>query len=130
MSSGKKTADRLFISLCELRCTKHSALCTMRGGHIVANRLNPMGNASGTNVATLLGVRDQRTSPKETLMSQSDKKDTANPPMKAPSSNPSSPTTTPSPSAKPGMKDDDHKTGSDKPAVKADDHKSSSDSKR
>ena len=102
----------------------------MRGGYIVANRLNHMGNASGTNVAMFLSVRDQRTSPKEKLMSQSDKKDTSNPPMKAPSSNPSSPSTAPNPSAKPGMKEDDHKTGSDKPVVKADDQKSSSDSKR
>jgi hypothetical protein len=51
-------------------------------------------------------------------MSQHDKKDTPNPPIKDPSSNPSNP------SAKPGMKEDDHKTGSDKPAVKTDEQKS------
>lgn len=80
------------------------------------------------DLAVLLDVRDQRTSPKETPMSQSDKKDMPNPSIKDPSSNPS---TQPSnPSAKPAMKDDEHKTATDKPAVKADDQKTSSDSKR
>jgi hypothetical protein len=92
-----------------------------------AKCLNHLKNASGTNIAMLLDVRDQCTSPKETPMSQSDQKENQNPPMKAPSPNPSNPS---SPSAKPAGKEDDHKTGTDKPAVKADEPKTSGDSKR
>jgi hypothetical protein len=99
----------------------------MRSAHSAGKRLNHLKNASGTNIAMLLDVRDQCTSPKETPMSQSDQKENQNPPMKAPSPTPSNPS---NPSAKPAGKEDDHKTGSDKPVVKADDHKSSSDSKR
>ena len=79
----------------------------------------------------LLDVRDQCTSPKETAMNHNDKKENQNPPIKDPSikdpaikdpsSNPSNPT------SKPGMKDDDNKTGSDKQNLKADDQKASGD---
>lgn len=68
--------------------------------------------------------------PQEISMSQTDKKDSPNPAVKAPSSNPTNPSNPSNPSAKPGMKEEDHKTGSDKPAVKAEDYKTSSDSKR
>ena len=68
-----------------------------------------------------LDVRDQCISPKETAMSQNDKKDNQNPSIKDPSSNPSNPT------SKPGMKDDDNKTGNDKQNLKADDNKTSGD---
>ena len=60
-------------------------------------------------------------------MNQNDPKENQNPPMKAPSSNPSNPS---NPSAKPAVKEDDHKTGNDKPTVKADEPKTSGDSKR
>jgi hypothetical protein len=99
----------------------------MRSAHSAGKRLKHLKNASGTNIAMLLDVRDQCTSPKETPMNQSDQKENQNPPMKAPSQNPSNPS---NPNAKPPAKEDDHKTGSDKPVVKADDHKSSGDSKR
>lgn len=66
-------------------------------------------------------VRDQRTSPKETAMNHNDKKENQNPPIKDPSSNPSNP------NAKPGMKEDDHKSGTDKSNLKTDDHKTGSD---
>ena len=76
-------------------------------------------------VAMHLDVRDQRISPKETAMSQNDKKDNQNPSIKDPSSNQSS---NPSnPNAKPGMKEDEHKTGTGKSDMKNDDHKTASD---
>lgn len=92
-----------------------------------SKRLNHLKNVTGTNIAALLDVRDQCTSPKETPMSQSDPKENQNPPMKAPSPNPSNPS---NPSAKPAVKEDDHKTGTDKPNVKVDETKTSGDSKR
>jgi hypothetical protein len=68
-------------------------------------------------------VRDQCTSPKETAMNHNDKKENQNPPIKDPSSNQSS---NPSnPNSKPGMKEDDHKSGSDKSSTST-----SGDSKR
>ena len=60
-------------------------------------------------------------------MSQSDPKENQNPPMEAPSPNPPNPW---NPGAKPAVKEDDHKTGTDKPNVKVDETKTSGDSKR
>ena len=96
----------------------------MRSAENAAKRLNLLKNVDGMNIAMPLDVRDQCTSPKEIPMNHSDKKENQNPPITAPSSNPSNP------SAKPAVKEDDHKTGTDKPTVKADEPKTSGDSKR
>lgn len=61
-------------------------------------------------------------------MSQTDKKETQNPPIKDPSSNPSS---NPSnPNSKPGIKDDVNKTGGDKSSTGMSGDNKSGNSKR
>ena len=99
----------------------------MRSVQNAAKWLNGLKNVHGMNIAMPLDVRDQCTSPKEIPMSHSDTKENQNPPITAPSSNPANPS---NPSAKPAVKEDDHKTGTDKPTLKADEPKTSGDSKR